>query len=435
MPKRNYTSTAGEKTIANVGGISNSATEITLDSLTNLPASYPYTLVIDPDVTNKEEIVLVTSAGANPNSLTIVRGSTPYTGSASFVGNYNGGDGTAAVAHDFGAKVKHMITARDLQEPQTHIFSSQDVHGLTGTGNQGGDVVGTNKTQTLTNKTISSANNTLTIQSSDVSGLSTLLDAKANLASPTFTGTVVLPSTTSIGNVSNTEISYLDGVTSAIQTQLNSKEGTLPSQTGNSGKYLTTNGTALSWGTVTAGSGTVTSITAGTGLTGGTITTSGTIAVDTATVATTTNAVTLTNKTLTSPTVSGLYLSDSSIVFEGSSADANETTLTVTNPTADRTITLPNATGTVVLGTSAMTLTTGTVDVSISSGSGIVTVSNANVGTTSKILLSIVDDDANGQYIVNAEALISGSFDVYVKHVSSGSISGVTITVHWLAIG
>ena len=42
----------------------------------------------------------------------------------------------------------------------------------------------------------------------------------AELASPTFTGTVVLPSTTSIGNVSNTEIGYLDGVTSAIQTQL-----------------------------------------------------------------------------------------------------------------------------------------------------------------------------------------------------------------------
>ncbi len=45
----------------------------------------------------------------------------------------------------------------------------------------------------------------------------------APLASPTFTGTVVLPSTTSIGNVSNTEIEYLDGVTSAIQTQINAK--------------------------------------------------------------------------------------------------------------------------------------------------------------------------------------------------------------------
>ena len=51
----------------------------------------------------------------------------------------------------------------------------------------------------------------------------TALNLKANLAGPTFTGTVVLPSTTSIGNVSATEIGYVDGVTSAIQTQLDAK--------------------------------------------------------------------------------------------------------------------------------------------------------------------------------------------------------------------
>ena len=58
---------------------------------------------------------------------------------------------------------------------------------------------------------------------------------------------------------------------------------------------------------------------------------------------------TLTNKTLTSPTVSGLTLSDASIVIEGATADAYETTITVTDPTADRTITIPDATGTVSL--------------------------------------------------------------------------------------
>jgi hypothetical protein len=57
---------------------------------------------------------------------------------------------------------------------------------------------------------------------------------------------------------------------------------------------------------------------------------------------------TLTNKTITSPTVSGLYLSDSSVVFEGSTANDFETTVTVTDPTADRTITFPDVTGTVV---------------------------------------------------------------------------------------
>ena len=42
-------------------------------------------------------------------------------------------------------------------------------------------------------------------------------------ANPTFTGTVTLPSTTSIGTVTSTEIGYVDGVTSALQTQLNAK--------------------------------------------------------------------------------------------------------------------------------------------------------------------------------------------------------------------
>jgi hypothetical protein len=51
------------------------------------------------------------------------------------------------------------------------------------------------------------------------------------------------------------------------------------------------------------GAGTVTSITAGTGLSGGTITSSGTIAIDTATTADLTTAQTLTNKTLTTPTL------------------------------------------------------------------------------------------------------------------------------------
>ena len=63
----------------------------------------------------------------------------------------------------------------------------------------------------------------------------------------------------------------------------------------------------------------------------------------------TTDTQTLTNKTLTAPTVSGLVISDASVVLEGTTADAFETTLTVGDPTADRTITFPDATGTVAL--------------------------------------------------------------------------------------
>jgi hypothetical protein len=43
----------------------------------------------------------------------------------------------------------------------------------------------------------------------------------------------------------------LNGVTSAIQTQLDAK-AVYPSQTSNSGKYLTTNGSVTSWATVDA---------------------------------------------------------------------------------------------------------------------------------------------------------------------------------------
>lgn len=63
----------------------------------------------------------------------------------------------------------------------------------------------------------------INIAQSQVTNLTTDLAAKAPLASPTFTGTVTLPSTTSVGNVSSTELGYLDGVTSAIQTQLDAK--------------------------------------------------------------------------------------------------------------------------------------------------------------------------------------------------------------------
>ena len=62
---------------------------------------------------------------------------------------------------------------------------------------------------------------------------------------------------------------------------------------------------------------------------------------------------TLTNKTLTSPAlttpaITGNTTTTGSIIFEGSTADSFETTLSVTDPTADRTITIPNVTGTIV---------------------------------------------------------------------------------------
>jgi hypothetical protein len=54
---------------------------------------------------------------------------------------------------------------------------------------------------------------------------------------------------TALTTVSATELGYLDGVTSNVQTQINTKDS-LPSRSGNSGKYLTNDGTDASWGTV-----------------------------------------------------------------------------------------------------------------------------------------------------------------------------------------
>ena len=89
-----------------------------------------------------------------------------------------------------------------------------------------------------------------------------------------------------------------------------------------------------------------------------------TIATD-STIVTKTGTQTLTNKTINgatfnSPTFNSLIatalnLTDSSIVFEGATADSNETTLTVVDPTADRTITIPNETGTLITSASAAT--------------------------------------------------------------------------------
>ena len=57
------------------------------------------------------------------------------------------------------------------------------------------------------------------------------------------------------------------------------------------------------------------------------------------------------------------------IVFEGATADAYETTLTVADPTADRTITFPNATGTVALMSEVLPLGGGTMTGALAMGS------------------------------------------------------------------
>lgn len=114
---------------------------------------------------------------------------------------------------------------------------------------------------------------------------STIVGAATTVVNDNLTASRVLISNSNgkiaaDSNVTTTELGYLDGVTSSIQTQLNNKQATLvgsgtgqniktinnnnivgtgnitidslPAQSGNSGKFLTTDGTDASWAVVDA---------------------------------------------------------------------------------------------------------------------------------------------------------------------------------------
>lgn len=134
---RKYSNTFAETTLT--GSISNSAVTIQIGSTAGLPASFPYTLAIDYGTSSVEMVTVTALAGSN---LTVTRGV----------------DGTSAQSHTAGARVVHPVGARDLSEPQVHIDGTADIHGLSG----GATVVGTTSAQTLTNKTISAAANSIT---------------------------------------------------------------------------------------------------------------------------------------------------------------------------------------------------------------------------------------------------------------------------------
>ncbi len=72
-------------------------------------------------------------------------------------------------------------------------------------------------------------------------------------------------------------------------------------------------------------------------------------------------AITSLNTDLTTISTDNHIFSGGSIIFEGATEDSYETTLAVTDPTADRTITLPNATGTVSVIDATETLTNKTL--------------------------------------------------------------------------
>ncbi len=76
---------------------------------------------------------------------------------------------------------------------------------------------------------------------------------------------------------------------------------------------------------------------------------------------------------------------NTSLIFEGATADSYETTLTLVDPTADRTITLPNSTGTVALTSTVLPLTGGAMTGAITTNS---TFDGVDIATRDAILTS-----------------------------------------------
>jgi hypothetical protein len=92
-----------------------------------------------------------------------------------------------------------------------------------------------------------------------------------------------------------------------------------------------------------------------------------------------TNTATFTNKTLTSPIINGL-----GVIFEGTTDDAFETTLSAQDPTSDRSIVIPNESGTLALKDLSFNTQTGTTYTFVLTDSGkLVTASNASSQTYS----------------------------------------------------
>ena len=125
-------------------------------------------------------------------------------------------------------------------------------------------------------------------------------------------------------------------------------------------------------------------------------------------------------------------LSAASFIFEGTTDDDNETTLSVVDPTADRTINLPNESGTVLLkSTTENSFITGQTSISsgdIVSGSDELLVSDADASSFKRITVDNLISSAGGLTSVAADTTpqLGGNLDVNgndIVSVSNGNIN------------
>ena len=119
---------------------------------------------------------------------------------------------------------------------------------------------------------------------------------------------------------------------------------------------------------------------------------------------------------------------DTNVVFEGSTANAYETTLTVTDPTADRTVTLPNATDTLVgLATTDTltnkTLTSPAINTAVVSGG---TVDNVVIGGTTAAAGTFTQVDIESQGDLRLQDSSGGE---YVALQAPATATSYTLTM------
>ena len=126
---------------------------------------------------------------------------------------------------------------------------------------------------------------------------------------------------------------------------------------------------------------------------------------------------------------------DGTITFEGATSDGFETTLTVVDPTADRTVTLPNASGTVITDSADQTTTTlMTNKTNLASGdvdgdNDVLLIVDASAGVFKKLTPNNLVSSAGGLTSVAADSSpqLGANLDVNGNKIVSTSNANVTL--------